>query len=180
MATSAQATLLALALATTGCGTSDEQSVAPGPTTIPAIVVSPPAPRSARPVRDVDQPVTPLDGPAPIYPPALKAMGIEGSVRLRFMVDAEGRVDPGSFEVVRATRAGFAPAAIAAVREWRFTPARRGGVAVPQEVEQNVRFTLPEGAARHDGIAGDGREATSASRPPASPVVVAFRARTRL
>lgn len=111
-------------------------------TGVPVIHVPLAIGRSTPDTMAVDIPVAPLDGPTPDYPPALRAAGIEGTVRLRFVVTATGLVDSASVRVVRMTRAEFVAPAIATIRAWRFSPAIRRGRPVPQMVEQNVRFRL--------------------------------------
>jgi protein TonB len=76
------------------------------------------------------------------YPAQARREGFEGDVRLRLLVDAEGRVkeatllsDPGR---------GLGPAAVAiARRHCRFEPALREGQPVATEVPFTVRFVLP-------------------------------------
>ncbi|MDN0077608.1 energy transducer TonB [Crenobacter sp. SG2303] len=79
--------------------------------------------------------------PRPNYPPLSIEMGEEGSVRLRAQIDAEGR--PSDVTVVKGS--GFPRldrAAVAAVRGWRFNPARRGNEAIPFTYTFSVDFTL--------------------------------------
>ncbi len=90
----------------------------------------------------VDVPATPLAGPHPDYPAALRAAGIEGAVRLRFVVTASGLVDSLSVRLLHSSNPAFVPSAVAAILAWRFRPARRRGLPVAQQVEQMVRFRL--------------------------------------
>lgn len=82
-----------------------------------------------------------LANPPPSYPAAARRRHIEGTVMLDVLVGADGlprevRVGKGSgSEELDA-------AALAAVRGWRFVPARRGTVAVHAEVRVPVRFRL--------------------------------------
>lgn len=98
--------------------------------------------QSGFPLVEVDEPVVPLQGPRPSYPAALRQAGIEGTVRLRFVVTARGTVDSTTVVVVRTTHEDFDSAAVGAILAWRFRPARLRGTAVPQLVEQVVRFRL--------------------------------------
>lgn len=91
---------------------------------------------------EVDDPVQPLNGPVPTYPEVMKQVGIEGVVRLRFVVGADGRVEGNSVQVVSSTNKAFEPPAIAAIKKWTFKPAKVRGQAVRQLVEQNIRFSL--------------------------------------
>ena len=74
------------------------------------------------------------------YPTVLAESGIVGSVTLAFVIDVEGRVEAGAFEVLAATHRGFVAAAEEAVVTSRFRPARKGGVAVRVRVRQTVTF----------------------------------------
>ncbi len=91
---------------------------------------------------EVDDPVQPISGPTPNYPPVMKDVGIEGVVRLRFVVSAAGRVEGGSVQVISSTNKAFEQPAIDAIKRWTFKPARVRGAAVRQLVEQNIRFSL--------------------------------------
>ena len=93
--------------------------------------------------RAVDRAVAPLAGNrAPDYPPMLRAAAVEGEVLVRFIVDAEGRVERTSVEIVRATHTLFAES----VRRWlpatRYAAAEFGGAKVRQLVEQRIEFRL--------------------------------------
>jgi TonB family protein len=78
--------------------------------------------------------------PAPRYPRVMAEAGIEGSVTLSFVIDAEGRVVAGSARVVRASHEAFVAAAEEAVYGSLFTPAKRRGEGVPVLVRQTVAF----------------------------------------
>lgn len=63
----------------------------------------------------------PLQRVEPVYPYRAQQVGIEGSVTLRFSVDAEGRVQ--DVEVIEAKpKRQFERAAIQAVSKWRYQP----------------------------------------------------------
>ncbi len=82
--------------------------------------------------------------PAPAYPWLSRQKGEQGRVVLRVAVDAEGR----AADVGIAASSGFGRldrAAQAAIRRWRFAPARRAGIAVPGHVEVPVTFRLSDG-----------------------------------
>ena len=90
----------------------------------------------------VDDPVEYLGGGDPVFPPALRAAGIAGRVTMQFVVDANGRVEPQSVEIVSSTSVGFEAAAHEAILRARFTPAKIRGRAVPQLVRQGMVFEL--------------------------------------
>ncbi len=87
-----------------------------------------------------------LSGAQPEYPATARRDRIEGFVTLRYRIRADGSVD--DVEVIEAQPAGvFDSVALAAVRSWRYEPARRGGrpVDVPSVVS-TLRFKLDDSA----------------------------------
>jgi TonB family protein len=61
-------------------------------------------------------------------------------VDLEVVVDRDGRAT--NVRVVRGLGAGLDQQAVAAVRQWRFAPARRNGVPVDVVVDVSVDFRL--------------------------------------
>jgi protein TonB len=89
----------------------------------------PPKPKPAGPIR-VTENVTPpvsVSQPAPAYPAAAKAAGIEGTVIVKYAVGTDGSVT-----VAKAVRgpAELRAACEATVKSWRFKPALLDGAAV--------------------------------------------------
>ncbi len=78
----------------------------------------------------------------PVYPPALMAKGIEGSVLATFVVDENGRPDVSTYIPLEATDAAFANAVRDALPRMKFRPAKRNNVAVRQQVEQRFTFRV--------------------------------------
>jgi len=74
------------------------------------------------------------------YTEEARRRGLTGDVLLEIVVRRDGSV--GDVSVVRALGAGLEQRAIEAVRQWRFTPARRHGTPVDVIVEVAVEFTL--------------------------------------
>jgi protein TonB len=77
----------------------------------------------------------------PPYPPRARALRIQGTTLLTVLVADDGRVT----QVVVKESAGHPDldqAAVDAVRQWRFEPARRGSDAVSMWVELPVDFRL--------------------------------------
>lgn len=82
-----------------------------------------------------------LKNPKPKYPPVAERRKQQGTVVLNVTVSASGRATKLSVK----KSSGFElldQAAITAVREWEFTPARIGSLAVESEIEVPWRFTL--------------------------------------
>ena len=75
------------------------------------------------------------------YPEAELAARREATVSLQITVDAAGAV--GDVTLVESGGAPFDDAATAAIRQWRFKPARRGQTAVPSHIRIPFRFALP-------------------------------------
>jgi protein TonB len=79
--------------------------------------------------------------PGPVYPPELLRAGIEGTVTFRLSIAADGAVVAAVIER-SSGHAALDRAAEQAVKGWRFTPARRLGVAVPIEVRKSFPFVI--------------------------------------
>ncbi|MEO5897444.1 MAG: energy transducer TonB [Vicinamibacterales bacterium] len=76
---------------------------------------------------------------SPIYPPIAVANRVEGAVRIEAVIGTDGRVQNAS--IVKSIPL-LDQAALAAVRQWRFTPTTLNGVAVPVIMTVTVNFTL--------------------------------------
>jgi TonB family protein len=98
-------------------------------------------------------PPKPIQREAPAYPPAVRAMGIEGAVEIALTVLRDGGV--GWVRVVRAEPAGyFEQAATEGVRRWRFAPATRDGAPIECRLHTRVRFALTDAATTAAGAPG--------------------------
>ena len=98
-----------------------------------ASAASPPTPaptQSARVVSKVE----------PVYPETLRLRGVPGSAEILCDVDRDGNVTIAA--VAHATNPEFGEAALAAVRRWKFSPARREGAAVAGQLLIPIEFTL--------------------------------------
>jgi protein TonB len=87
---------------------------------------------------DLDQVPRAVFQPAPEYPAALRKQKIDGTVHVLFMVDRTGRVD--SPLVQKSTNPAFEPAALQAVKRWRFEPGKRNGEAVVFRMRVPITF----------------------------------------
>ena len=84
-----------------------------------------------------------LRNPAPVYPDASRRKGHQGTVVLEAEVLASGRC--GSIRILDSSgHEELDQTAIAAVRTWRFRPARRWQTPVAFWVEIPIRFQLIE------------------------------------
>jgi protein TonB len=90
---------------------------------------------------ELDHPLTPLSRPPPVYPAGAKRRGIEGWVKVRFVVNPQGGVQ--DVKVIEARPAGiFDDSVIRCVHGWRFQPGTVGGTPVSAWAETTVRFEL--------------------------------------
>ena len=76
----------------------------------------------------------------PEYPEAARSIRLEGRVLLQAVISATGRVE--EVTVLRSSSPLFEDAAIEAVRQWEYEPARQGDRAVAVYFTIDVRFTL--------------------------------------
>jgi len=76
------------------------------------------------------------------YPNTLRRAGLGDRIVLRFLVLADGRIDPGSLDLLQAGYREFAIEAVSAVREARFRPARIGPCSVPLVVALPIDFKV--------------------------------------
>jgi protein TonB len=82
-----------------------------------------------------------LDNPKPSYPPAARRRGLQGETRLEVLVAANGL--PQEVKIARSSgNDELDDAAQAAVKRWRFVPARRGEEKVDGWVEVPIAFRL--------------------------------------
>lgn len=81
-----------------------------------------------------------ISSPAPEYTDEARAKRIEGSVLLRGVIEADGRVT--NIRVARGLGHGLDQKAVDCLRKWTFEPAVRDGepVAVKANIEINFRL----------------------------------------
>jgi TonB family protein len=76
----------------------------------------------------------------PVYPENSKREGIQGDVTLEAVISTEGV--PMSIKVIKSPNRDLADAAVAAVKQWRYQPAKLDGVPVEVVTDITVRFGL--------------------------------------
>ena len=102
------------------------QPVAPAAAPVPAgALVTPPVK-----VRDV----------SPVYPETARLAKVEGFVIIEAVIGVGGDVQ--ETKVLKSTQPLLAEAAVAAVRQWKYTPTRLGGRPVPVVMTVTVNFRL--------------------------------------
>jgi len=128
----------------------------PAPTPAPAAATPPtppaPTPAPAAPAAPVAAPMketaavsglASLGNPPPEYPSLALRRNWEGTVVLRIQVLANGRA--GTVEVTRSSgKPQLDEAAVAAVRNWKFIPAKRGDTPIDGFATQTIDFKLPQ------------------------------------
>lgn len=122
-------------LANPGNPDAEVNGIAPPPP-LPLPAVSPPSPIR---VSSVLRAPTKTQHVAPVYPQMARAAGISGIVILEALIAEDGSVR--DVKVLRSVPLLDAPA-VAAVRQWRFTPTLLNGIAVPVIMTVTVSFTL--------------------------------------
>jgi periplasmic protein TonB len=83
-----------------------------------------------------------IDGPKPTYPPLAKQARISGVVHLHAFISKEGTIQ--SLSVIPPAHPLLAPAALEAVRRWRYKPTLLNGEPVEVETTIDVSFMLSQ------------------------------------
>jgi len=78
------------------------------------------------------------------YPAQLQANRVSGSVTASFVVGADGRVDPGTIQIVNSPNAGFNAPTQSVLRRARFRPATVKGQPVRVQVTMPIAWTLAQ------------------------------------
>ena len=77
----------------------------------------------------------------PVYPAEARRMHVEGSVVIDAVVTAQGQVD--ELKLVSGDPL-LAPAAMDAVRRWRYTPYSLNGKPIAKETRITISFIAPQ------------------------------------
>jgi len=91
---------------------------------------------------EVEEHVTPISGTNPSYPESMRSSGAEGEVHAQFVVNENGRAEPGTFKVLNSPNPAFTQAVKDALPRMRFRPAKIGKTSVSQLVQQAFVFKL--------------------------------------
>ena len=113
---------------------------APAPVAMAPPAPAPPAPAAYRPGGLIREPRKLVDV-APVYPEIARAARVEGLVVLEATIDERGFVTGA--RVVRSIPL-LDPAALAALKQWRYTPTLLNGVPVRVLITVTFRFSLGE------------------------------------
>jgi protein TonB len=93
---------------------------------------------------ELDRRPVPIVQISPRFPNEMKLLGVNGRVRVGFIVDREGNVIRAY--VVSSTRGAFEDSAIEAILKWKFRPGMKNGRKVNSRVEQPLDFTVSNDA----------------------------------
>ena len=100
-------------------------------------------PKGSYMAHELDAPLTVLAKVPPIYPLRATRLGIQGWVKVRFIVTKEGLVDKPI--IVGAKPQGvFEKSVINCVSQWRFKPGTVDGVAVTTQAQTVIKFQLEQ------------------------------------
>lgn len=92
---------------------------------------------------ELDQQPLPMATPAPLYPHRARIRGIEGKVRVRFIVDQQGLVK--KLKIIRAEPAGYFEQSVrTALANWHFRPGMVANNKVMTQVETTIVFKLDQ------------------------------------
>lgn len=118
------------------------QAIASTPTATPTTgETAPEALPHVAAITHVPQQAQPLHNPTPVYPPAARRRGQQGSVLLNVHVSSEGEAET----VTLITSSGYESldkSALEAVQAWRFMPAQQEGESVASTLRLPIVFRL--------------------------------------
>ncbi len=92
------------------------------------------------PEQRVSSPARLARGGTPPYPPVAREEGVEGDVVLELVLSTAGTVD--SVKLIKGAGHGLDDAAMAAVRNYRFSPATKDGRPVRVRMHWTMQFRL--------------------------------------
>jgi protein TonB len=76
----------------------------------------------------------------PMYPGVARTNRVRGLVKMNTLISING--DVVNVEVLEGLPDGLSESAVQAVRQWKFAPAIRDGVAIPVLFEMYINFKL--------------------------------------
>ncbi len=90
--------------------------------------------------KDVSVPPDAVKTPPPSYPGEWRDRDVKGEVQIAYLINEKGRTE--QVQVIAANDEQFGHAAVAAVKQWRFRPAKKDGKSVRVLVSHPIIFTL--------------------------------------
>jgi len=119
------------------------------------------------------KPVLKKGATQPVYPPDLLKKKQAGSATIAFVVTKKGEVEGA--KVVKQTDRAFGKAALAAIKQWHYKPAKKKGAAVACQIAVPINFTIQKnGAGASDSPTGtddssDDSDNSAAAASPGAP-----------
>jgi protein TonB len=89
---------------------------------------------------DIDQKPRAIYQGSPVYPAQMRGKKVEGVVTIRFIVDANGKVE--SPKVEKSSHPAFEGPAINALKKWKFEPGLKNGERVASRMKISIRFPV--------------------------------------
>lgn len=86
------------------------------------------------------EPPVPVRTVAPDYPDELRREGVSGLVMVKCSIDEQGNVTETTVE--KSSNAAFEKPAVAAVKKWKFKPAKQDGQPVAIKVSIPIKFVF--------------------------------------
>lgn len=86
------------------------------------------------------EPPVPVRTVPPEYPNELRRDGVSGVVTVKCTIDAQGNVTEP--EVEKSSNGAFEKPALAALKKWKFKPAKQDGAAVPVKISIPIKFVF--------------------------------------
>ena len=86
------------------------------------------------------EPPVPVRTVPPEYPNELRRDGVSGVVTVKCTIDAQGNVTEP--EVEKSSNGAFEKPALAALKKWKFKPAKQDGAAVPVNISIPIKFVF--------------------------------------
>lgn len=91
---------------------------------------------------EFDSRPVPVKTPPPQYPTQLRREGVTGLVAIRVVIDESGNVTECT--VTKSSHPEFEQPALAAIRNWKFRPASKGGTPVKSHFIVPIKFAVEE------------------------------------
>ena len=89
---------------------------------------------------EYDSPARLISGNAPVYPISRRMKGTGGQATIAFTILEDGTT--ADFVVISTDYAYYASHTVLAIKEWRYTPAVKGGRPVSTRVVQTFQFVM--------------------------------------
>lgn len=86
------------------------------------------------------EPPVPVRTVAPEYPDELRRDGVSGLVMVKCSIDVQGNV--ADAEVEKSSNPAFEKPAMAAVKKWKFKPAKQDGAPTAIKVSIPIKFVF--------------------------------------